>query len=95
MENAIYRIVQEGLTNACRHSKSQRVRVELMQRGDLLQIKVQDWGEGFDPARVDADRFGLEGIRQRARLLGGSASVESTPGQGTCLAVELPLVLKE
>jgi PAS domain S-box-containing protein len=94
LENAIYRIVQEGLANACRHSHSQRVRVELMQHDDVLQIKIQDWGEGFDPARVEADRFGLEGIRQRARLLGGSVSVESTPGQGTCLAVELPLALK-
>ncbi len=95
LENAVYRIVQEGLTNACRHSKSQRVRVELMQHGDVLQIKVQDWGEGFDPTAVEADHFGLEGIRQRARLLGGRTSVESAPGQGTCLAVELPLVLKE
>ena len=95
MENAIYRIVQEGLTNACRHSKSPRIRVELVERDGLLQIKVQDWGEGFDPTRVEADRFGLEGIRQRARLLGGSARVESAPGQGTCLTVELPLVLEE
>jgi PAS domain S-box-containing protein len=95
LENAIYRIVQEGLTNALRHSKSQRIRVALLQRGDVLQIEVQDWGEGFDPARVEADHFGLEGIRQRARLLGGSTSVESAPGQGTCLTVELPLVLEE
>ena len=95
LENAIYRIVQEGLTNACRYSQSQRVRIELVEHDDVLQIKVQDWGQGFDPARVEAERFGLEGIRQRARLLGGSASVESSPGKGTCLTVELPLVLKE
>ncbi len=65
LENAIYRIVQEGLLNACKHSKSTRVRVELVQQGENLQIKVQDWGDGFDPARVEGDRFGLEGIRQR------------------------------
>jgi len=95
LENTIYRIVQEGLLNACKHSKSTRVRVELVQQGENLQIKVQDWGEGFDPARVEGDRFGLEGIQQRARLLGGSTAVKTTPGQGTCLTVELPLVLKD
>jgi PAS domain S-box-containing protein len=95
LENAIYRIVQEGLTNACRHSKSPRVRIELVQQGDVLRIRVQDWGEGFDPARVEAEHFGLEGIRQRARLLGGSTQVESRPGQGTCLTVELPLLREE
>ena len=95
LENAIYRIVQEGLTNACRHSKSPRVRIELAQQGDLLTVRVQDWGRGFDPSRVEAEHFGLEGIRQRARLLGGTANVESTPGQGTCLTVELPMMLEE
>ena len=95
LENAIYRIVQEGLTNACRHSRSPRIRIELVQQDHILKIKVQDWGAGFDPARVEAEHFGLEGIRQRARLLGGSTSVESTPGQGTCLTVELPLMLEE
>jgi signal transduction histidine kinase len=67
----------------------------LAQQGDLLTIRVQDWGKGFDPARVEAEHFGLEGIRQRARLLGGTANVESTPEQGTCLTVELPRMLEE
>ena len=95
MENAIYRIVQEGLTNACTHSKSERVRVELVQHGDDLRIRIQDWGIGFDPGDFEEDRFGLAGIRERARLLGGSTTVESTLGQGTCITVELPLVMRE
>jgi signal transduction histidine kinase len=95
LENAIYRIVQEGLANACKHSESKKVRVELVQCEDMLRIKVQDWGVGFDPAAVRDDRFGLEGIRERARLLGGSTTVESTPRHGTSLMVELPLVLRE
>ncbi len=68
--------------------------MELVQHGDDLRIKIQDWGVGFDPNEVEDNRFGLEGIRERARLLGG-CTVESTPGQGTCIVVELPLVLKE
>jgi PAS domain S-box-containing protein len=95
LENAIYRIVQEGLANACKHSQSDRVRVELVQCDDVLRIRVQDWGVGFDRATVRDDRFGLEGIRERARLLGGRTSVESTPGHGTSITVELPLVLRE
>jgi PAS domain S-box-containing protein len=95
LENAIYRIVQEGLANACKHSRSSRVRVELLQRGDELRIMIQDWGAGFDPAQVEEEHFGLAGIRERARLLGGKTTVESAPGHGTCITVELPLVLKD
>ena len=95
LENVIYRIVQEGLANACKHSQSKRVRVEVVQYGEDLQITIRDWGTGFDPAAVQDDRFGLEGIRERARLLGGNTTVQSAPGQGTCISVELPLVLRK
>jgi PAS domain S-box-containing protein len=95
LENAMYRIAQEGLANACKHSNSKRVRVELTQRGDNLRITIQDWGTGFDPGRVEENRFGLAGMRERVRLLGGGISVESTLGQGTCIAVELPLMVRE
>ena len=56
VENAIYRIVQEGLTNACQHSKSEKVRVSLVQRGDRVQIDIWDWGIGFNP---DGNQGGL------------------------------------
>jgi PAS domain S-box-containing protein len=95
MENAIYRIVQEGLANACRHSQSPKICVELQQHGDSLRIRVQDWGIGFDPDKVKDDRFGLEGIRERARLLGGSATLKSASMQGTCIIVDVPLALLE
>lgn len=95
LENAIYRIVQEGLTNACQHSKSERVRVGLVQRKDRVHIDIRDWGIGFDTKSVQENRFGLAGIRQRARLLGGKCSIRSTPGEGTRIAVELPVVARE
>jgi PAS domain S-box-containing protein len=95
LENAIYRITQEGLNNACRHGQSQKVRISLWQRGDGLRIEIRDWGVGFDPKTVPKNRFGLEGIRQRARLLGGKCSIRSTAGKGTRIAVELPVVLRD
>jgi PAS domain S-box-containing protein len=93
LENAVYRIFQEALTNACRHSQSKKVRVELVQAGNRLHIEILDHGVGFLPQDVDESRFGLAGIRQRARLLGGKAFIDSKLGRGTRIAVELPLVL--
>jgi PAS domain S-box-containing protein len=91
VENVIYRIVQEGLTNARNHSKSNRIVVSLVQRGERLRIAVRDWGIGFDPKTVQENRFGLDGIRERARLLGGKCNIKSEPGEGTFIVVELPV----
>jgi signal transduction histidine kinase len=95
LENSIYRIAQEGLTNACQHSQSGKVQVSLLQHGDTVRIEIRDWGVGFDAKAACKNRFGLEGIRQRARLLGGKCSIRSAPGKGTRIAVELPVVLRE
>ena len=95
LENVIYRIVQEGLTNACKHSQSERVLVELAQHGDRVRIQIRDWGIGFAPAAISEGCFGLKGIRERARLLGGRAVMESAPGKGTGIVVELPLVFQK
>jgi signal transduction histidine kinase len=93
LENAIFRIVQESLTNICRHSRSDKARVRLVQKGDRILVEVQDWGTGFDPDSVEEKSFGLAGIRERARLLGGQATIDSTPGKGTRIAADLPLSL--
>ena len=95
VENSIYRIVQEGLTNACQHSKSERVRVSIRQRDDHIRIEIRDWGVGFDPKRRGKGCYGLAGIRQRARLLGGKCSIQSKAGKGTWIAVEMPVVETE
>lgn len=92
LEGSIYRIVKEALTNIARHSHSKRARVRLLQAGHRLRLEIRDWGIGFDPARVHEHRYGLEGIRQRARLLRGKATIHSRPGQGTCIVVDLPAV---
>jgi len=95
LENAVYRIIQECLTNARRYSKSDRVRIELVQEESRLRLTSTDWGIGFDPAAVDKGCFGLEGIRERSRLLGGHTVITSAPGKGTRVVVELPLVTGE
>lgn len=92
LESALFRIVQETLNNACRHSGSQKVRIELHETDHHVRLVVQDWGVGFDPAQIDPSRFGLRSIRERARLLGGKAEIHSALGEGTRIVVELPLV---
>lgn len=91
LEATIFRIVQEALANVRKHSQAQRARVSLVQVGDGIQLEVRDWGIGFEPSGVSADRFGLAGIRERARLLRGVARIESQPGEGTRVHVELPI----
>ena len=95
LENAIYRIVQEGLTNALKHSQSKSVRIELLQAGEELEVVIQDWGIGFDSKKERDECFGLKGIRERARLLGGSATIDTTRGSGTRIVVRLPVVLRD
>ncbi len=95
VENAIYRIVQEGLANACQHSKSEKVRVGLVQSNDVVQIDIRDWGVGFDPKSLGEGCYGIAGIRQRARLLGGKCSIRSKVGKGAHIVVELPVVKRD
>ncbi len=91
LEATVFRIVQEALNNICQHSRTAKARVSLTQVGDRIQIEVRDWGQGFDPAVVAGNRFGIQGIRERARLLRGVAVVEASPGQGARLFVDLPV----
>lgn len=95
LENALYRIVQEALTNACKHSKSKKVMVTMTQEGQDVRLEVQDWGIGFDTESVEKGHFGLEGIRQRVRLLGGRLTIDSTPGSGTLIQVVVPIVERQ
>jgi PAS domain S-box-containing protein len=95
LENALYRIAQETLANACRHSGSEKVCVYLTQEGQTIRLEVQDWGVGFDPQAVGDGHFGLQGIRERVRLLDGKVLVQSGPNQGTLVQVEVPLLAEE
>ncbi len=95
VEDAIFRITQEGLSNIRLHSGAERARVELLQRGEWLRLVIRDWGRGFDPKAVPENHYGLQGIRQRARLLGTVAIIDSAPGKGTSIVVDFPIVSAE
>jgi signal transduction histidine kinase len=90
LETAIYRIVQEALTNATRHGCAGRAIVEIVERNRTIRLTVRDDGRGFDPA-ANTDGFGLQGMRERAELLGGTLTVDSAPGQGTTVTASFPL----
>lgn len=93
METTIYRIVQEGLTNIARHAQANHVAVILSCRQRVLRIIVEDNGIGFTPeaSRAQPKSLGLQGIRERTGLFNGSFAIESMPGRGTTLTIEIPL----
>jgi signal transduction histidine kinase len=91
VETALYRIVQESLTNVVKHARAQRVSILLARREDAIAAVIEDDGRGFDPTHTRAGGFGLVGIRERLALLGGKLEVESNAGAGTTLAIEVPL----
>jgi PAS domain S-box-containing protein len=91
LEMAIFRIVQEGLNNVWQHSGADEADVTMVQESEQIRITIRDEGAGFDPKKVRKKRYGLAGVRERARLLGGTARIESTPGAGTRIHVVLPL----
>jgi signal transduction histidine kinase len=87
---ALYRIVQEALTNVVKHAQAGHVSILLTRKNGQVALVIEDNGLGFDPERP-VDGFGLQGMRERVELLGGSMRVESSTGAGTTLAVEVPL----
>jgi signal transduction histidine kinase len=97
---ALYRIAQEALANAVKHAQAQRIVVSLRRVGDSVVLGCTDDGKGFDPAErlaartADTDggqHFGLSSIAERCAIIEASLRVESAPGRGTTLLVELPL----
>jgi signal transduction histidine kinase len=84
-ETTVYRLVQEALTNAARHSGAALVRVDVAERNGLIEVTVADDGRGFDPAAA-ASGFGLRGMRERAQLAGGSLTIEASAGGSTVRA---------
>ena len=95
---AIYRIVQESLTNIAKHAEAHNVRVCLRHQGNVLLLSIADDGCGFDPSTVchheqhqDGPGLGLFGMEERVRLLGGAHQIASQPGAGTIIWASIPL----
>ena len=95
LEAGIYRIAQEGLANAYKHAEAQHISLTLAIEGHELTLLVQDDGCGFDPEKVtqfaQEGHFGLAGMSERVKLLGGTLCISSEPGAGTCIVVNVPL----
>lgn len=90
LEVEVYRLAQELLANARRHARARQVLVQLMRHGPELQLVVEDDGQGFDPAAPQTG-VGLRSVRARVQYLGGTLDVQSRPGQGTTVSIELRL----
>ena len=94
-ENGLYRIVQEVLNNVRKHAEASLVELSLSFEDDAIKLRITDNGVGFDPAAVRSTSvdggFGLRGLQERARLLGGWLKIESAPGQGTIMEIEVPI----
>jgi signal transduction histidine kinase len=91
VETALYRIVQEALTNVVKHSGAGRVSVVLTDKDGSVTAVVEDDGRGFDPAAARDEGLGLVGMRERVALVGGRLRIESGAGQGTTLVAEVPV----
>jgi signal transduction histidine kinase len=96
VEIALYRIMQEALSNVARHAGARRVRVRLQRRAATVEMVVDDDGGGFDPRRppsppTAARGLGIHTMRERAAVLRGALTIDSAPGHGTRVAVEIPL----
>ena len=92
LETAIYRLVQEALSNAIKHGHAGRAVVEIAAAHDNVNVSVRDDGDGFDPTTSKTDGFGLLGMHERVELLNGTLSITSAPGHGTTVVAVLPHV---
>ncbi len=91
LSTALFRIFQETLTNAARHSHATRVTARLMQKNGTLEMHVDDNGRGIRQEEInDSKSFGLMGIQERVRNWGGNVEITGTPGKGTSVAVRIP-----
>ena len=91
IEVGIYRIARESLTNALRHSGARKVLVRVVMTPQEIELSVEDDGKGFETSEIPEERYGLVGISERARLLGGKMTLETSVGTGTRVAVRIPL----
>ncbi|MGD9589559.1 MAG: two-component regulator propeller domain-containing protein [Pyrinomonadaceae bacterium] len=95
-ELSIYRIVQECLNNVIKHSESPRAKIEIARKGYAVLIQIEDYGKGIEAGKLpgpegQSSGFGFHAIFGRVHLMGGKVTVDSVPGQGTKVGIELPI----
>lgn len=95
IEDHLFRIVQELLSNTLRHSKAKLLEVRLVTMDNLAVMKVVDDGVGFDMDNVRQGSYGLQNMRERVAEFGGTIKIISFPGRGTSVEIKIPLVAKK
>jgi len=91
IEEALYGITQEAINNVVRHAKAHSVDVHLVQSGQTLILKIEDDGIGFTSDQISDNSMGLKTMRERAESLNAQLSIDSAPGRGTHITVEVKL----
>jgi signal transduction histidine kinase len=94
VERAVFRVVQEAITNIARHAQASQANISLLKKDDRLVVRVEDNGVGFDPAEVINGRrqaWGIHGMEERISLLGGKFYIGAKPDSGTLVLAEVPL----
>jgi signal transduction histidine kinase len=89
-KNALYRIAQEALHNIVKHARANTVVLRLVKQKDEILLEVRDNGRGFDPASPFPGHLGLHSMQERITKVGGTLTIESKPGQGTCIRAQIP-----
>jgi signal transduction histidine kinase len=93
MKHALYRIAQEAFHNIVKHARASTVVLRLARQANEIVFEVRDNGKGFDPAGLFPGHLGLRSMHERVSKMGGTLTIESVPGQGTCVGVRMPIVL--
>ena len=88
----IFRVLQEALNNARKHAEAKQIRVELVFGESMLRLTIADDGKGFDASVPKRGHYGITTMRERASKIGGTAEIDTAPGKGTRIALELPYV---
>jgi signal transduction histidine kinase len=89
--STVFRLVQESLTNIGRHAHARKVQVSLQRQSVAYVLTVSDDGLGFDPTKIGIKSLGLQGMRERAEMLGGQLELRTRPGNGTSIIVTFPI----
>jgi signal transduction histidine kinase len=91
VQQELYQVAQEALNNSLKHAGADHLQVCLQVKADVVRLEVVDDGIGFDPTTAEATGgLGLPGMRERVQRIGGQLRIESAPGQGTTVSVEVP-----
>ncbi len=91
LETAVFRLIQESVQNACKHSQASQIEVKLEFQKDSLSILIRDNGVGFQVEKQREDSFGLIGMSERVDLLGGKITIHSEPNEGTAVMINIPI----